>query len=460
MINFRLYKPIFLSPFVLMGIYFLTGIPQNNIFFLTNFLILLFSFCGMFFYPLRFYSLSKIVFIFIFIILGIVPLLNEIDNKTLFGNEFNISDKIIANLIIFIGILFFIMGNYIKINSFDRLFNSLPEIKKLNMFFYLLFFIVSFLILNKWNFDLNALLLRGTEGEAQNIFIYIDTNVAPQISFHFFTKFLRPMPFMFLFIFIYLYKRNKQFFNRDQKLKNFILLWFLIVFSIFLNLPSSIDRSQTAILYIPMIIIFSKIWEKPFIMQASILGGILILFPFLNQFRRFNSEQFNFKISLSHLQSGHFDAYQNFVRAIEMDFISYGNQLLGALLFFVPRSFWPEKAIGSGSVVGIEQGYANSGISMPFIGEGFVNFGIIGSCLFMFLLGVTLGNLDRIAWKVKNLNQDCLFLYYYYLLFGMVFFIMRGDLINSMAFLTGITASFWTLVILLKFVTRLKFYQN
>ena len=95
---------------------------------------------------------------------------------------------------------------------------------------------------------------------------------------------------------------------------------------------------------------------------------------------------------------------------------------------------------------------------MPFIGEGFVNFGVIGSCLFMFLLGVILGNLDRIAWKVKNLNQDCLFLYYYYLLFGMVFFIMRGDLINSMAFLVSLTASFWTLVILLKFVTRLKFY--
>ena len=193
-------------------------------------------------------------------------------------------------------------------------------------------------------------------------------------------------------------------------------------------------------------------------MQTSLLGGILILFPFLDQFRRFNPEQFNFKIELSHLQSAHFDAYQNFVRAIEMDFISYGNQLLGALLFFVPRSFWPEKAIGSGSVVAVDQNYEHLGISMPFIGEGFVNFGIIGSSLFMFLLGVLLGNLDRIAWKVKNLNQDCLFLYYYYLLFGMVFFTMRGDLINSMAFLAGITASFWTLVILLKFFARLRFY--
>ena len=344
MINFRLYTPVFLSPFLLISLYFYTGIPQNNIFYITNFLILLFSFCGMFFYPLRFYSLSKVVFIFIFIFLGIVPLLNEIDNNVLFGNEFNISDKIIANLIIFIGILFFIMGNYIKINSFDRLFNSLPEIKKLNIFFYLIFFIVSFLILNKWNFDLNALFLRGTEGSSQGTFAYVDTSVSPKISFHFYTKFLRPMPFMFLFIFIYLYKRNKQFFNREQKLKNFILLWFLIVFSIFLNLPSSIDRSQTAILYIPMIIIFSRIWEKPFMMQGSILGGVLIVFPFLDQFRRFNSEKFNFKISFNHLQSSHFDAYQNFVRAIEIDLITYGNQLVGALFFFCTKIFLARKS--------------------------------------------------------------------------------------------------------------------
>ena len=32
------------------------------------------------------------------------------------------------------------------------------------------------------------------------------------------------------------------------------------------------------------------------------------------------------------------------------------------------------------------------GIAMPFIGEGYINFGIAGSILFMFLFGVLLGN--------------------------------------------------------------------
>ena len=104
--------------------------------------------------------------------------------------------------------------------------------------------------------------------------------------------------------------------------------------------------------------------------------------------------------------------------------------------------------------------YKFGGISMPYIGEGYVNFGIIGSCLFMLVLGIILGNLDRVAWKLKKSNKDCLFIYYYYLLFGLVFFTMRGDLINSMAFIFATTVTFWGLVLFLKFSERLSFSKN
>lgn len=87
---------------------------------------------------------------------------------------------------------------------------------------------------------------------------------------------------------------------------------------------------------------------------------------------------------------------------------------------------------------------------MPFIAEGFINFGVIGVAIFMFLLGLILGNLDRIAWSMKGKGIDGLFLYYYYFLFGMVFFIMRGDLMSSFAYTVGLTVAFWFLVLLLK----------
>jgi hypothetical protein len=123
----------------------------------------------------------------------------------------------------------------------------------------------------------------------------------------------------------------------------------------------------------------------------------------------------------------------------------------------VPRFIWQEKSIGSGSFLAFEAGYDYVAGALPFIGEGYINFGIIGSFLFMFLLGIILSNLDRVAWKQKKLNKDSLFLYYYYFLFGLVFFLLRGDLINSIAFITFFTFSFWILVLILKFTLRFNF---
>ena len=182
-----------------------------------------------------------------------------------------------------------------------------------------------------------------------------------------------------------------------------------------------------------------------------------MVFPFLDKFRSFTTfENFDFIINYNWVKQSHFDAYQNFVRSIEIEFITFGHQLMGALLFFVPRSFWNEKPIGSGSTLAIKMDYIFGGIAMPFIAEGYVNFGFIGSLMFMLFLGIMLGNLDRVAWNLKRLNKDCLFLYYYYFLFGLVFFTMRGDLINSITFIFGMTASFWLLVLMLKFTARFR----
>jgi hypothetical protein len=457
MISLKLLLPISFLPIILIGIYFVTGIPENNLFFITNFLILITSFFGMFIFPLRLYSLFKVAFIFIFIFFGIVPLMNEVNNNIIWGGEFDILDKTKTNLIILFGMIFFIFGGCSKVNSFDRIVNSLPDIKRLNIFFYILFCLVAFIILYKWNFNINSLLFWSTRGEAGYFHDVFDIARDGRLDFLIYSKVIRPMPIVFLVIFFYFFKKNKKLHNYNQKLNNLILLCFLTLLSIILVSPTGMARWQTATLYIPLLIIFTRIWEIPFMMQTSLLGGLFIVFPFLDKFRAFTTfENFDFKINYSWVKQSHFDSYQNFVRVVEVDFITYGHQLMGALLFFVPRSFWNEKPIGSGSTLAIKMDYIFGGISMPFIAEGYVNFGFIGSLLFMFFLGIVLGNLDRIAWKLKRANKDCLFLYYYYFLFGLIFFTMRGDLINGIAFISGMTASFWMLVLILGFTARIR----
>mgnify|MGYP006089875357 FL=1 len=448
--------PIFFLPVILIGIYSVIGIPEDNLFFITNLLILIISFSGMLIYPLRLYSLFKVVFVFIFIFFGIVPLMNEVNNNEIMGGEFDIFDKIKTNFIILIGMLFFIYGGSLKINAFDRIVNSLPDIKKLNIFFYFLFGLIAFIILYRWNFDINALLFWSTRvgGYFDQVFdIYRDG----RINYLMYSRVIRPMPIVLLVIFIYFYKKNKKFFTHNQKLKSLIMLFFLTILSVFLASPTAIARWQSATLYIPFLIIFTRIWEKPYMMQASLLCGLFIVFPFLDKFRSFTSwSQFDFKIDYNWMHEMHFDAYQNFVRVIEIDLITYGNQLIGALLFFIPRSLWVEKPIGSGSYLAIKLDYTFGGISMPFIAEGYINFGLFGSLFFMLFLGIILGNLDRVAWKLKKANKDCLFLYYYYFLFGIIFFTMRGDLINGISMIFGMTLSFWMLVLILGFTARIK----
>lgn len=463
MINLQSFITFIFSPLILIFIYSIVGIPENDLFFITNLLIIIISFFGMFNNQSQTYSLFKVSFIFIFIFFGIIPLLNEISGNIIYGqfisdgafikgDEFDIYDKIEANLIILFSILFFILGGKVKINFFDRLLNYLPEIKKLNYFYYILFLFLCFLIFYKWNFDLNSLLYRGVGGNIERQAIYTSA-----MDYQLYGRVIRPMLVMLLVIFIYDYNKKKQYLSYNQKLNSLVVFIFLILLTVLLTFPSGLERSQVAIFYIPLLIIFTKIWEKPLMMQSTLLGGIFIVFPFLDKFRYFGGfEDFNFKIDYGFLKAGHFDGYQNFVRVLELDLITSGRQLLGALLFFVPRSLWETKPIGSGTFLSEILNLEYYNIAMPFIGEGYINYGVVGSILFMFLFGILLGNLDRVAWKLKKSNDSHIFTFYYYFLFGWVFYILRGDLINAFAVLVGFSAAFWLLVLFLNFLSRIR----
>ena len=276
------------------------------------------------------------------------------------------------------------------------------------------------------------------------------------MDYQLFGRVIRPMLIILLVIFIYDYNKKKKYLSRNQKLNSLFVFIFLTSLAIIFSFPSGLERSQVAIFYIPLLIVFTKFWEKPFMMQFTLLAGIFVIFPFLDKFRRFNLENFNFKIDYVYLKQGHFDGYQNFVRVLELDLITSGRQLLGALLFFVPRSFWETKPIGSGTFLSEILNLEFYNIAMPFIGEGYINFGIVGSISFMFLFGILLGNVDRVVWKLKRSNESHIFIFYYYFLFGWVFIIMRGDLINAFAVLVGFSTAFWLLVLFLNFLSRIR----
>ncbi len=142
---------------------------------------------------------------------------------------------------------------------------------------------------------------------------------------------------------------------------------------------------------------------------------------------------------MNSLTSGQFDAYENFVWTTVMckeEGLTNGRQLLGNLLFFVPRSWWPEKPVGSGQVIGeylkINYGMPNTNIANPLPSEGYINFGIIGVLIFGWVFGFLLKKSE--SWNNHLPLQNAMF----FLFIGLVVFIVRGDLMASFAYTFGV----------------------
>jgi hypothetical protein len=163
-----------------------------------------------------------------------------------------------------------------------------------------------------------------------------------------------------------------------------------------------------------------------------------LIFPFLNNFRNFGEYTeiklgFDFQMFLT----GDFDSYQNFALIVSNDIVTYGSQLLGVIFFWVPRSLWPGKPIGSGAFVADKLNLIFSNISANYFAEGYINFGFLGIFIFLLLIAYLTAKFDKIYWtRIINLNNNFLTILYLISL-GMLFFMLRGDVLSSFAYTIG-----------------------
>ena len=137
-----------------------------------------------------------------------------------------------------------------------------------------------------------------------------------------------------------------------------------------------------------------------------------------------------------------FDASQIFMAVIKQNRISWGNQLLGVLFFFVPRSIWPTKPVGSGHYLVLQNSGSYTNVSMPFFSEGYINFGYVGMLAFVIIAALIAKKFDTRYWSSPN--RPSLQHGIYFLLIGASMFIMRGDLMSSFAYTMGISVTYLT----------------
>jgi oligosaccharide repeat unit polymerase len=232
--------------------------------------------------------------------------------------------------------------------------------------------------------------------------------------------------------------------TKNRKAIDIVLFLMQTVALLIICCPTGIARYQMAMIYVGLLLVVFHFFKKGpwFILMMAF--GLIIVFPFINAFRRISFGDVNLLDTIKGVfgsfgdafLEGDYDAYTMFIitqRYVAEHGLTNGMQLLGVFLFFVPRDIWPSKPVGSGQTVAEYFNWSFTNLSSPPMAEGYINFGIFGIVIFAAVFSLVMRRLDNGYWQKRNGAID--FVYPFVLVF--VFFIMRGDLLSSYAYTFG-----------------------
>ena len=261
-----------------------------------------------------------------------------------------------------------------------------------------------------------------------------------KISFLFYNYFFKPLIF-FISLIVLVQKKYQQ-----KKYHTFFIVAILFL-ALILNFPTGSARFYIFALIVSLYVtVLMKPHAQSYIFIIYLVFGIFFS-SFLDIFRRLSNFNFDFNFDFNYFFKGHFDAYENFILTVKytvLHGLEYGHTFLSSVLFFVPRSIWPEKDIGSGAMIAksyISKIYQidNDNIANPFIAEWYLNFSFFGVILGAILYGYFAGRIDK-YFKLKTLNKsfenDILLIFYGFFV-GIYFFHLRGDFMSSYAYTIG-----------------------
>lgn len=241
--------------------------------------------------------------------------------------------------------------------------------------------------------------------------------------------------------------------KENNKIKYFGLCLIQFFYVIVLYFPTGSGRLWIMVVYMGLFLMIRKKLNSKLTFPFLIAFGIIYLAPILSVFRNatfdittlIESAKNNFDIQSS-LSKGDYDAYVMLLRTIryvKTEGITWGMQLLSVILFWIPRSLWPSKGVGSGAMVISYQGGEFTNVSCPIIGEGYINFGIVGVILFAIAAAILVRKIDYLNlhlnnYKLSSMNniQRCFWIMYPFII-GYAFLFLRGDLMTSLSNFIG-----------------------
>lgn len=416
------------------------GINSTEVLEIIHFFIIVISSFSIFSYRNNSFSLYKTFHLFNLFFAGIAPIVQYKNNISFWGSspmtesEYLKTSILYLAAIIIYNIIYYKRYKTIKIQN-KRIISFIGDSSAINLseskqFLLIIISCFSlFMLLKLNNFNIISLLFRGGSMKEMSDASKMETLLI--------TSFFRPMSIL-LFLFVL---------NFTRKIYLKIILFIL---AILCASPTGMARYMAATLYMPLLLSI-PFFRRKNIYTFSFIIGLLIIFPAMTVFRNYQN---NFELSFFNpdiFMGEDFDSFYIFAQILKYEIITYGRQLLGVLLFWFPRSIWADKPVGSGQFLAEQSDYFFTNISCNFFGEGYINFGIIGIIVFAIILAYITSIIDKYYWTVNSGSTKMTHATLLYIILTTVAFIFfRGDMMCTVATMTGYAFTYLVVYKILK----------
>lgn len=215
--------------------------------------------------------------------------------------------------------------------------------------------------------------------------------------------------------------------------------------------PATEKRNGLGPVYLATAFLLFRGWfPRKGVQVAWLVGVLVVLFPLTAvlttiPWKYLDEVEIPWTVLSDHFLGTHYDAWANTYSAIEMterNGLSGGQQLAGALLFYVPSTWWSGKPLATGIEIGnflmtyYQMWFTN--LSAPLVAEGFLDFGYLGVVAYGLGLAALVRSIEIWAAPGRSATSQAIAVY---LAFFLVF-LLRGSLMIAVAYGSGALVAF------------------
>lgn len=387
--------------------------------------------------------------IYVYVFLGISPMLQLTSRNMPWGGTYS-DDIIIASFVlIYIGIFSYQIGTFfskLKFSFFFDFINKLCVFRDIdpNKTVLLNFIALAIsMIIIFWLGDLKILFLPR---HFQTITL-MELLEGPSLAkFLIFSTLLRVPIFIGLILLWALWSNNNRSIQHNFKFDiRYKILFFLLLFAnLLINNPINSARYWFGTIALSLFFVSFR-WLRNgslAICGTAIVLGMIFVFPFADLFRHTTNPDISIefsthRISKELVENGDYDSFQQILNTIEhVQYygLTHGKQILGTIMFWVPRSLWKNKPVASGILVAESAGYDYTNLSLPLWAEAYLDGGLIGAIFVFMAYGFIIGLVERVYSTNRFLYQATFLDVLIPLYAAYQIFLLRGTLMSAIAY--------------------------